>query len=77
METLKWIQGPELPLGIMSSSCVALPPTNNFACVLLCEKMEGDIYSSYVYGLDRSLNEWTLLGKLRTARRSYIALPLS
>ena len=75
MKSLKWIEGPELPLGIKNSSCVALPPTNNFACVLVGGLTE-DQYSSDVYGLDRSLSEWTLLGKIRTARGRHLALPL-
>ena len=31
----KWVQGPNLPVGIRSAACVALPPTSNFACVVV------------------------------------------
>ena len=77
MITLKWIQGPELPLGIQDSSCVALPPTHNFDCVLVGGWTEEDANSSNVYGLSRLSKEWTLLGKIRTGRRGHIALPFS
>ena len=76
-KTLKWTQGPELPLGISETSCVALPPTHNFACVLIGGKTEEEEYSSNVYGLNRSLKEWTLLGEIRTGRCGHVALPLS
>ena len=77
LKKLKWFQGPELPLGIFETSCVALPPTHNFACVLVGGKTKEEEYSSNVYGLNRSLKEWTLLGKIRTGRCNHIALPLS
>ena len=31
----KWVQGPELPLGISNASCVALPPTSDIACIVV------------------------------------------
>ena len=77
IKTLKWIQGPELPLGIIEKSCVALRPTHNFACVLVGGKSKEEEYSSNVYGLNRLLKEWKLLGKIRTGRCGHIALPLS
>ena len=77
MKKQKWIDGPELPLGISQASCVALPPTHNFACVLVGGRTKEEEYSSNVYGLIRSLKEWTLLGEIRTGRRGHIALPLS
>ena len=77
LKKLKWTQGPELPLGISETSCVALPPTHNFACVLIGGKTEEEEYSSNVYGLNRSLKEWTLLGEIRTGRCGHVALPLS
>ena len=75
IKNLKWIQGPELPLGIRLSSCVALPQTSAFACVLIGGVTEGKMISSNVYGLKRSLKEWTLLGKIRKGRWGHIALP--
>ena len=77
LKKLKWTQGPELPLGISDASCVALPPLHNFACVLVGGQTNRKEYSSNVYGLNRSLKEWTLLGKIRTGRCGHIALPLS
>lgn len=77
MKNLKWIQGPELPLGIRWASCVALPPTHKFACVLVGGCTKEDKYSSNVYGLNRSSKEWTPLGKIRTGRYCHIALPFS
>ena len=77
LKKLKWIQGPELPLGIIGASCVTLPPTHDFACVLVGGKTKFGEYSSNVYGLNRLLKEWKLLGKIRTGRCGHIALPLS
>ena len=31
----RWIKGPNLPRGIHDASCVALPPTLDFACLLI------------------------------------------
>ena len=77
VENSKWIQGPELPLGIRSPSCVALPPTSDFVCVLIGGRTEGEIFSSNVHGLNRALKEWTLLGKIKKGRGHHIALPFS
>ena len=79
----KWVQGPKLPIGILSASCVALPPTSAFACIVVggetSRQLDFDYEkcSSDVYGLNRSLTEWTLLGSIRTGRSSHIALPIS
>ena len=71
------IQGPPLPVGLEGASCVALPPTSNFACVVIGGRSQEEKSSPHVYGLNRSLKEWTLLGKIRTGRSSHIALPFS
>jgi len=81
----KWIPGPSLPLGISNASCVALPPTTNFACVLIGGQVGGQAYEgeswpgclSNVYGLNRTLTEWKLIGKISRGRRQHIALPFS
>ena len=82
----KWVQGPEFAVEIRNAACVALPSSSNFACVVvrgrtgglkmfrLFKKCEENL--SNVYGLDKSLKEWTLLGKLRKGRHSHIALPI-
>ena len=77
MKTQKWIQGPELPFGIRRASSVALPPKSYFSCVLVGGWTTEERYSSKVYGLDRSLKEWTLLGNIRTGRYGHTALPFS
>ena len=79
MKSLKWIQGPELPLGIKDAASVALPPSSNFFCVLIGGgPRDSSSYScTNVYGLNRSSNEWTVLGEIRTGRVMPIALPLS
>lgn len=74
---LKWIQGPELPLKMRGVASVALPPTSKYVCVLIGGSTEEKTCSSNVYGLNRSLSEWTLLGKTKTGRCGHIALPLS
>ena len=77
----KWFQGPELPVGIKAASCVALPLTSRFACVLVggqtVKSGPEEKYSSNVYGLERRLMQWKLLGKLRKERCSHISLPIS
>ena len=77
----KWVQGPELPVGIKAASCVALPLTSRFACVVVGGRtMKPGVeekYSSNVYGLERRLMQWKFLGKLRKERCSHISLPIS
>ena len=73
----KWVRGPEFAVGIKAAACVALPPSSNFSCVVIGGWTEKEDYSSNVYGLDKSLTEWTLLGKIRNGRHSHIALPIS
>ena len=76
IEDQKWVKGPNLPYGNGKAACVSLPPTTNFACVIVGgETFES--YSSNVYGLNKSLNEWRHLGKIRKERQCHIALPLS
>ena len=77
MKKQKWIDGPELPLGISWASCVALPPTSNFACVLVGGKTDEEGFLSSVYGLNRLTKEWKLMGNIKTGVRWHIALPLS
>ena len=72
----KWVQGPELAVGMRAAACVALPPSSNFACVVVGGWTKKEDCSSNVYGLDKSLMEWKLLGKIRNGRHSHIALPI-
>ena len=77
-----WVQGPELPVGIVAAACVALPPSSIFTCVVIggtthkVYTLKGAI-SSNVYGLDKNLNKWILLGKIITPRVFHLALPIS
>ena len=76
IEDQKWVKGPNLPGGIRSSACVALPPTSDFACVLIGGRTEKYKYiGKNVFGLKKSLDEWTLLGQITNGRFSHIALP--
>ena len=60
----KWVQGPRLPVDLGFATCAALPPTSNFACVIVgCSLSEKSFL--YVYGLDKNLSEWTLLGRIK------------
>lgn len=72
----RWIQGPLLPEGITDSSCVALPPIMNYACLVIGGRTEEGL-SSNVYALDKSLSTWTHLGKLTAGLCDHIAIPLS
>ena len=75
----KWTQGPELPCndGPEHASSVELPEATNIACVVIGGYF-GDRYcSSNVYGLNKSMTEWTLLGKISEGRSRHIALPFS
>ena len=92
LEDQMWTQGPPLPCGIRFSACVSLPPTTNFACLVIggdARQYEKNMlpngrrwdrfneYTSDVYGLNKKLTEWKLLGRIRTGRSGHIALPLS
>ena len=75
----KWVQGPALPLGARYTACVTLPPTSNFSCVVFGTETRKESSGTCVYGLEKRLMEWKLLGKFET--RSWqsvrIALPFS
>ena len=63
----KWVQGPRLPVDLGFATCAALPPTSNFACVIVgCSLSEKSFL--YVYGLDKNLSEWTLLGRIKNRK---------
>ena len=77
-----WVPGPELPIGVKSAACVALPSTSNYACVVIGgfskeASSSIGITLSNVFGLDKSLNKWTFLDKISTSRAIHIALPIS
>ena len=76
----RWGKGPNLPLGTHLASCVALPPTSDFACVLIGGRTQKNVEmckGENVFGLKKSLDEWILLGTIQTGRFSHIALPFS
>ena len=76
----KWAKGPPLPCVVEDAHCVPLHPLTNFACVIIGGWIGGDKpinRSSDVYGLNKELTEWKLLGKIRNGRSNHIALPLS
>ena len=73
----EWVQGPELPLGMVLASCVALPPPSNLACLVVGGWNEKEPHTSNVYGLNRKLTQWKLLGHIRTGKREHIALAFS
>ena len=73
----KWVQGPTLPFGVKYAACVALPPLSNFACALIGGQIKDNhpsshsshlltdhTYSLCVYGLNKTLTKWLLLGKM-------------
>ena len=60
-----WARGPKLPSEVRWASCDPLPPIINFACVILGKMSEETNYCSNVYGLNRTLTEWTLFGSHR------------
>ena len=70
MRDKTWTRGPTLPSDIKRNqvkwaSCVVLPPIINFACIIVVKTTNETNYCSNVYGLNRTLTEWTLLGKYR------------
>ena len=73
----KWIQGPALPCGIQQAACVSLPLSTEFACIIVGGCTVEEQASSDIYGLNNALTEWKHLGKIRKARQSHIAVPLS
>ena len=72
----KWTKGPTLPCDVRNAACVSLPPIAKFACVIVGGKTFLKS-SANVYGLNKTLSEWTALGKIRKERKDYITLPLS
>ena len=72
-----WIQGPTLPCEERCATCAPLPPTSNYACILIGKGTVKNNFSSNVYGLNKNLTDWTLLGKIKKGSDHYIALPLS
>ena len=77
----QWVKGPPLPCKVEHVKCVPLHPLTNFACVIIGGSIKKNKpinrYLSDVYGLNKELTEWKLLGKIRTGRNNHIALPLS
>ena len=73
----KWVQGPELPCGIRFATSTALPPSTNFACVVVGGQSEEENYSSKVYALNKIMSEWIVLGTIKIGRYSHIAIPIS
>ena len=84
----KWIRGPKLPNRIGRTTCVALPFSMNYHCIVIGVMGWGGIaidaltpgHTMYenVYGLDRSLTAWRFLGKIeRKKRECHITLPIS
>ena len=75
----KWTQGPSLPYGVKNAACVALPPTMDYACLVIGGEGESkeEKFSSKVVGLTKSLSSWILLGRMSEGRRDHIALAIS
>ena len=70
----KWVIGPPLPYGERYASCGPLPPTSKYACLAIGRDINDFNFSWNVYGLNRILTGWTLLGKTKKGSKSYIAL---
>lgn len=61
----KWVQGPSLPCGYTRYvTCVTLPQTSNFSCVVLGKGTSQEKSGIGAYGLDKRLMEWKFLGKI-------------
>ena len=74
----KWIRGPDLPIGVRSAACVAVPPkiNINYCCLVIGGYSPEEMFSSNIYALDNNLTAWFLIGRLKTGRRNHIALSL-
>ena len=72
----QWVQGPSFPCHIRGAACVALPPTMKYACIVLGGCVPEGI-SSNIYGCDRSLTTWKLLGEMKKGRMYHIVLQIS
>ena len=73
-----------MPEGIGKPVCISLPPTTNFSCVIVGGTTNGEFdkqilegFSTNIYGLNKTLTEWSHLGKIREGSRFNVALPLS
>ena len=72
----KWVVGPPLPYGIKSAACIAGPQLCNFACILVGGQTQERRHSKIVFGLNKNLSEWIILGTLKKGRYDHIAIPL-
>ena len=84
----KWTQGPDLPMGIAEASCIELPSSMNYVCLIIGGTTTSSISlasmtihfnnpSSLVYGLDKSLSTWIPLGKISERSGGLLALAFS
>ena len=69
----RWSRGPNLPIGVSSASCVALPNHTSYSCLLIggwSKSEEGKEFdlSDSIYALDKDLKTWALVGHLKEAR---------
>ena len=74
-----WSRGPNIPVGLRSAACVAIPPKAGikYCCLLIGGYYSQKKFSPNIYALDNSLTTWFLIGKLQTGRRNHIALLLN
>ena len=72
----RWSRGPNLPIGVRSAACVAIPCQyrTKYASLLIGGYTPDEKFSPNIYALDINLTAWCLIGKLKTGRRNHIAL---
>ena len=67
----RWTRGPNLPIQVNFTSCIALPNHTSYSCLLIGgwskEEKEYNISDS-IYALDKELKSWALVGHLKEAR---------
>ena len=72
----EWSKGPDLPIKVSSSDCVALPSHLKFSCLSIGGATHNIDKSKNIYGLDHTFKTWTLVGYLKEARSDHIVLPI-
>ena len=78
IERNMWSRGPDIPVGLRSAACVAIPPKFGiqYCCLLIGGYSSEEKFSPNIYALDNRLTTWFLIGKLQIGRRNHIALLL-
>ena len=73
----EWTRGPDFPIKVLSSACVALPSHMKFSCLSIGGFTHSELdMTKNIYGLDHAFKAWTLVGYLKEARSDHVVLSI-